>query len=931
MGSGASKIFPLRRFEHYARAAGAAAVVIGTLVLLGWLLDVSLLKSVLPGKVAMKPNTAICFVLAGASLLLLGLAPGQQRVVSASRRRAALVCATLAAAIGLATLCEYSFKVNLGIDNLLFRNSLLAAGDSGRMAEATTLGFLLLGGALLSLDARDKIGRLCCELFALATLLVGVIALLGYVYGIESLYGLFADSPIAVHTALLFTVLGLGVLLSRPESGLTSVITSERGGGVMARRIMPVAVFLLIALAWLRLKGGLALFVTSSITVLVSWVWLSARSLNALDAKREQALEALREKEHLLSESQRIAHVGSWVYDLTGRITWSDEMYHIYGVSPETFTPNAETFLNLIHPDDGPAMQRWIAACVAREKPGDLEFRAIRPDGTMRVLSSRGELICDAEGRPTHIAGTVQDITERKRAEEQLRLQSAALESAANAIMITDTAGKIIWVNPAFTQHTGYSFEEVRGKNPRLLKSGKQDRAFYQEMWETILSGKVWRNTIINRRKDGTLNHEDLTITPICNQAGKITHFVGIKQDITEKTRAQEALQASEIRYRRLFESAQDGILILDAESGQIVDVNPYLIEMLGFSKEELAGKELWEIGAFKDIVASKLAFDELQQRGYIRYENLPLESREGLVKQVEFVSNSYLAGESRVIQCNIRDITERKLAEEELRRTNQRLEGALAELQTKTHELASMTQQFWQSSKLATMGELAASVAHELNNPLATVTLQAESALEALPPGDPKRHALEVISQEVERMATLVSNLLLFSRRGHRQISTVDLREELTNTLDFIEYHLRSHKIDIVLDFAAALPTVQADRQQLRQVFLNLITNASDAMPEGGTLTFRSRAVVMAGGQTAVVVEFSDTGTGVQTGDLPKLWEPFFTTKPEGKGTGLGLAICRRTVEEHRGTIEIETGPGKGTTVRITLPATVAGIEVAA
>lgn len=392
-------------------------------------------------------------------------------------------------------------------------------------------------------------------------------------------------------------------------------------------------------------------------------------------------------------------------------------------------------------------------------------------------------------------------------------------------------------------------------------------------------------------------------------------------EERTEHGLADEAQRASELRYRRLFESAKDGILILDADSGQIVDVNPYLTEMLGFSKEELVGKELWEIGPFRDIVASKLAFAELQRRGYIRYENLPLETREGFVRQVEFVSNSYLAGESRVIQCNIRDITERKLAAEE----------ALAELQTKTHELASMTQQLWQASKLATMGELAASVAHELNNPLTTISLQAEVLVGQLAADDPKRRSLLVIEQEVERMAVLVSNLLLFSRRSHRQISTVDLREELANLLGFIQYHLRSHKIDIVQDFAAVLPTVQADRQQLRQVFLNLITNASDAMPEGGTLTVRSRAGAMAGGQTAMVVEFSDTGIGIQTGDLPRLWEPFFTTKPEGKGTGLGLAICRRTVEEHRGTIEIETGLRKGVTVRITLPATEEGIKVAA
>jgi signal transduction histidine kinase len=158
-----------------------------------------------------------------------------------------------------------------------------------------------------------------------------------------------------------------------------------------------------------------------------------------------------------------------------------------------------------------------------------------------------------------------------------------------------------------------------------------------------------------------------------------------------------------------------------------------------------------------------------------------------------------------------------------------------------------------------------------------------------------------------------------------------LDLCEELANTLDFIQYHLRSNGIDLVKHCPLALPTMQADRQQLRQVFLNIISNAGDAMPQGGTLTVTAREGIMVSGQQAVVIEFSDTGTGVQTGDLPRLWEPFFTTKPEGKGTGLGLAICRRTVEEHRGTIEIETGPGKGTTVRITLPATDKESEAAA
>lgn len=264
------------------------------------------------------------------------------------------------------------------------------------------------------------------------------------------------------------------------------------------------------------------------------------------------------------------------------------------------------------------------------------------------------------------------------------------------------------------------------------------------------------------------------------------------------------------------------------------------------------------------------------------------------------------------------------------LEESEQRLEKALADLQEKTHELALMTEQLWQAAKLATMGELAASVAHELNNPLATLALHAESLLDRLPSEDPKRRAVLVIEQEVERMANLVKNLLLFSRRSHRQSSTVDLSKELGNSLEFIHYHLRSHKITVVTNFASDLPNVNADRQQLRQLFLNLLTNCSDAMPGGGTLALSARQVTLDGGAPALQVKFSDTGMGIHPKDLKKLWEPFFTTKPEGKGTGLGLPICRRIVEEHKGTIDIESERGKGTTVRIVMPAMSAGASQA-
>jgi signal transduction histidine kinase len=278
--------------------------------------------------------------------------------------------------------------------------------------------------------------------------------------------------------------------------------------------------------------------------------------------------------------------------------------------------------------------------------------------------------------------------------------------------------------------------------------------------------------------------------------------------------------------------------------------------------------------------------------------------------------------------------------AQDELKRLNEGLEemvhertaslsievdvrkAAEAALQIKNEELNTALQQLWQAAKLATMGELAASIAHELNNPLATVSLRVESLIARTQTGSPDRRELEIIEQEVTRMSNLIANLLQFSRRSTQQISTADICEEVEKTLELVSYHLRKYNVTVVREFAPHLPMIHADRQQLRQLFMNLFTNASDAMPRGGTLTIRVTAPPES---RLIIIEVADTGTGISPEILSKVEEAFYTTKPEGKGTGLGLAICRRIVQEHNGTFDLtsEGIPGKGATARISLPAT--------
>jgi len=508
--------------------------------------------------------------------------------------------------------------------------------------------------------------------------------------------------------------------------------------------------------------------------------------------------------------------------------------------------------------------------------------------------------------------------TEHRRAR---RLAEAALresedryrdlvEHSNDLICTHDLEGRVLSVNQAAARTLGYSrtadligrnvrealLPEFRGKFADYIAQLQQTGSAHGLMSVAGVNGerRVWEY-------NNTLRTEGV-VFPIVR---------GLAHDVTERKKVEQALRHSEEHYRILFNGNPQPMWVYDVETFRFLDVNEAAILHYGYSREEFLSLTIKDIRPVESVSAllnyvkqhahELGAFDEIRLWKH--------QTKDGRRIDVEVTSHRLrLSGRLARVVLAI-DVTERRKAE--------------AELQQKRDEVAGMTQQLWQASKLATMGELAASIAHELNNPLATVALRTEALLMRMPEGDAGRAPLEVISGEVDRMATLVNNLLQFSRRSHRQVSTVDVCEELSNSIEFVHYHLRNRKISVAREFAGDVPTIQADRQQLRQLFLNLLTNAGDAMPQGGVITLRVSAAKYRDDAAALVIEFVDAGEGISPENLNKVWEPFFTTKPEGRGTGLGLAICRRIVEEHRGTIEIESEPAKGTTVRIKLPAT--------
>ena len=219
-------------------------------------------------------------------------------------------------------------------------------------------------------------------------------------------------------------------------------------------------------------------------------------------------------------------------------------------------------------------------------------------------------------------------------------------------------------------------------------------------------------------------------------------------EDITERRRKENELKVSEVRYRQLFETAQDGIIILDGKTGKIIDLNPFLLELLGYTHAELLGKELWQLGLFGDIDLSQKAFQKLQDSGYIRYDDLPLEAKSGKRLEVEFVSNVYHLNHRKVIQCNIRDVTERKRIEEKLRYTQ----------------------------KLESLGVLAGGVAHDFNNLLTSILGNASLVLGELSPSSPHRSKLENLITAGQRAADLTRQLLAYAGTGPFIVAPVDL-----------------------------------------------------------------------------------------------------------------------------------------------------------
>lgn len=323
--------------------------------------------------------------------------------------------------------------------------------------------------------------------------------------------------------------------------------------------------------------------------------------VRALEA--HAATRALIEKQELLRATERAARIGNWSLEAGAEhIDWDEEVRRIVGIDAQSVV-DRELVASLVHPDDLPALRASIATSFERGTPYRIEYRIRRPDGEQRWVACWAEPHRDVDGRVARLVGMMQDISERRMREEHLKLLSEAVEQSPASVVITDVRGGIEYVNQRFTEVTGYSREEAIGRNPSILKSGFTPDETYATLWRTILDGGIWRGELLNRRKNGELYLESATIQGMRDGHGRLTHLLAVKEDISERRRAEAELLASERKYRAIVETADEGIWQVDADWNTTF-VNRRMEELLGHAPGAMLGRPL---GNFMDAAGREL------------------------------------------------------------------------------------------------------------------------------------------------------------------------------------------------------------------------------------------------------------------------------------------------------------------------------------
>jgi PAS domain S-box-containing protein len=672
--------------------------------------------------------------------------------------------------------------------------------------------------------------------------------------------------------------------------------------------------------------------------------------------ERKRAEEALQRSESNLAEAQRLTHTGSWAWRVAGReaLHLSEEWYRVYGFDPEHGMPAWEERLQRVHPEDRAKWQGAIDRAIAEKSKYEVEFRILLPDGTVKYIHTVGHPVLTASGDLTEFVGSAADVTERRRAEEALRRSEGYLAQAQRLTQSGSWAWNVRTGARFWSQETfrifGYGPEKVKPTWSDILdRVHPEDRPaiVQQAKMETTLkedSEFDWRIVL----PDGRIKHLHSIARPVMDASGEITEIVGTLIDVTERKRA-EALRDGESRILEMIardapldEILEKLVLVVEAQfAGLLCSVllleedgqharhgaapslpQPYSRAIDGLCIGPKAGScgtamyrretvvvtdilqdPLWE--SYRDVAAPYglracwstpiLAHSGKALGSFAMYYREPRSPSPAETRALKMAT--HLAGIA----------IERKLARAERERLRQ-APGELAHI-----------------NRVTTMGELTASLAHEVNQPIAAALTDANTCMRWLTRDQPDleeaRGAASRVVKDATRAAEIIARVRLVFKKGVAERELVDVNELIREMIILLRNEMSRHSISVRTELAEALPQVMGDRVQLQQVMMNLIMNSIDAMKDvDGTreLTINSQSAE----SEQLMVSVSDTGVGLPSEQANQIFNAFFSTKAHG--TGMGLRISRSIVESHGGRLWAADNSPRGATFHLTLPAKV-------
>jgi two-component system, LuxR family, sensor kinase FixL len=637
------------------------------------------------------------------------------------------------------------------------------------------------------------------------------------------------------------------------------------------------------------------------------------------DITERMAAEArLHRVEANLLTAQALAHVGSFEGDWpNARVNfWSDEFFRIVGLDPEQGPLSPAEFVHhFAHPEDRERVEARMAEDAGKTSGGgELEYRIIRPDGTIRHIQTIYQIATDPLSGARRIQGTILDQTFRRHAEEALRRErdraQRYLDLVNVMIIAVDRQGRITLVNRKACELFGYPEHELLGKDffAACQPPGFAGRS--RILFEEALAGRESGFSLLEGpvlTRDGHTRRVFWRNQFLRDEFGRINGVLSAGEDVTEQRETEVQLRQAEEELRLIFRRAPVGMATLAAAheiDGRYLTVNEALCNMLGYQEGELLARSVRDVTPAEDIAETVRQFRLLLSgTDTVRYEKRFIHKDGSIVHAL--VHLSVIAdheGRPLLIISQILDRTDVVQAEKEARKQRERLAHV---------------------ARLGTLGEMAAGIAHELNQPLAAIANYTQACQRLLASGsidsEELGQVLGRVTAQARRAGDVIHRLRAFVRRHTPDRRRRDANELIHEILPLVEMDCRSHEVDLQLELQQDLPKIQVDGIQLQQVLLNLTRNAVEAMNAVEPPTRQLVVHTCALSEDEAEISVRDTGPGVPAGLLEQLFEPFFTTKPEGMG--LGLSLSRSIIEAHGGTLRYDSGPERGSIFRIRLP----------